>query len=270
VRTRLRVEAATRTYYGSWAVISVARRRDSLTLREHKLSASSGRSPRERKRAITAASSSRWAERSLARARTLELAWRNLVASDGHSLPYPPDRAEAHGPVGERAALRQQESYEKRRRSSTPDEAGGGRRRLETGESRSAGRIRLAKARHNLDAAASGSAWRSGGRPSASSSAPRRGRSAPRQPDGPLAPDEHWLELRSEGPRALAIVPVADTGSRARRLRLPREEVAAQARAAPCATTSSSTGQAPLVSRRLVVVPDGEPRPDMEHLRSAP
>jgi hypothetical protein len=122
VRTRLRVEAADEDvlrvvgrHLGSLAGEDLAQR-----CREGKLSAKErAESRRERKRAITAASSSRWAG---AITRTSEdswqLAWRNLVA-ERRTLASRVHRIERRLtiPVGERRGYStRQEYYEKRRR----------------------------------------------------------------------------------------------------------------------------------------------------------
>jgi len=232
VRTRLRVEAADEDvlrvvgrHLGSLAGEDLAQR-----CREHKLSAKQrAQSRRERKRAITAASSSRWAG---AITRTSEdswqLAWRNLVA-ERRTLASRIHRIERRltVPSASAAALRPGRSLT--RSAGASSTSGRGWRGLndasKTGESRSAGedpvsrrpvtismlrpqRSRLAGAveAERLFICADGEAG---------------------QLLGNLTvrwhPDEHWLELRL--PKALehlANRPVADTGSRARRLRLPR------------------------------------------------
>jgi len=266
----------TRTYYGSWAVISArSRRGPRSTLPRAQLSAKQrAQSRRERKRAITAASSSRWAG---AITRTSEdswqLAWRNLVA-ERRTLASRIHRIERRltVPVGERRGFKtRQESTRSAGASSTSDELAGSNDASKTGESRSAGRIRLAKAvTISMLPASAKPPGGSGGRPSASSSAPTARPVSSSQPDGPLAPDEHWLELRLRSPRA----PRQSSGGRYR-LSCPSSS--------PTAVRRWRTGreravrydvffdrQAPLVSRRLVVVLRRRASPDMEHLRSGP
>jgi len=181
VRTRLRVEAADEDvlrvvgrHLGSLAGEDLAQR-----CREHKLSAKQrAQSRRERKRAITAASSSRWAG---AITRTSEdswqLAWRNLVA-ERRTLASRIHRIERRltVPVGERRGFKtRQESYEKRRRlQHLRTRLAGVERRLEDGESRSAGEDPVSRRPVTISMlpASAKPPGGSGGRPSASSSAP--------------------------------------------------------------------------------------------------
>jgi len=101
----------------------------------------------------------------------------------------------------------------------------------------------------------------------------RRGRSAPRQPDGPLAPDEHWLELRL--PKALEHL--ANRPGGRYRLSCPvvfayrGEEVAAQAESGAVRyDVFFDPGKHRWYLDASWSFSDGEPRPDMEHLRSGP
>jgi len=233
VRTRLRVEAADEDvlrvvgrHLGSLAGEDLAQR-----CREHKLSAKQrAQSRRERKRAITAASSSRWAG---AITRTSEdswqLAWRNLVAerrtlasvSTGSS-------GGSRSPSASAAALRPGRSLT--RSAGASSTSGRGWRGRTTPRRRASldlpGGSRLAKARHNLDAAGlSEAAWRERWE------AERLFICADGEAGQLLGnltvrwhPDEHWLELRL--PKALEHL-ANRPGGRYRllvpgRLRLPR------------------------------------------------
>jgi len=253
VRTRLRVEAADEDvlrvvgrHLGSLAGEDLAQR-----CREGKLSAkqraqsresASGRSPPRARRAGP--------ERSLARARTPGSSpGAALSPSDGHSPPVSTGSSGgSRSPSASAAAIRPGRSLTRSAgASSTSGRGWRGRTTPRRGRvSICRGGSRLAKARHNLDAAAperSRLAGAVGGR------APlhlrrRRGRSAPRQPDGPLAPrTSTGSSCASRRPSSTSpIVPVAATGSRARSssptaVRRWRH----RPRAAPCATTSSST-----------------------------
>ena len=283
VRTRLRVEAADEDvlrvvgrHLGSLAGEDLAQR-----CLEGKLSAKErAESRRERKRAITAASSSRWAG---AITRTSEdswqLAWRNLVA-ERRTLASRIHRIERRltVPVGERRGFKtRQESYEKRRRlQHLRTRLAGVERRLEDGRvSICRGGSRLAKARHNLDAAGlSEAAWRERWE------AERLFICADGEAGQLLGnltvrwhPDEHWLELRL--PKALEHL--ANRPGGRYRLSCPvvfayrGEEVAAQAESGAVRyDVFFDPGKHRWYLDASWSFSDGEPRPDMEHLRSGP
>jgi hypothetical protein len=283
VRTRLRVEVADEDvlrvvggHLGSLAGKDLAQR-----CREGKLSAKErAESRRERKRAITAASSSRWAG---AITRTSEdsfkLAWRNLVA-ERRTLASRIHRIERRLtiPVGERRGyLTRQESYEKRRRlQHLRARLAEVERRLVGGRvSVCRGGSRLAKARHNLDAAGLTEAtWRErweverlficvDGEAS--------------QLFGNLTvrwhPAQRWLELRL--PKALEHL--ANRPGGRYRLSCPvefpyrGEEVAAQAESGSVGyDVSFDPGKHRWYLDASWSISEGELRPSIDHLRSGP
>jgi len=272
----------TRTYYGSWAVISArspARTRSTLPRAQALGQAAGAVPPRaqagdHRRELVALGRSDHSHERGLLAARLAQPCRR---ATDTR-LPYPPDRAEAHGPVGERRGFKtRQESYEKRRRlQHLRTRLAGVERRLEDGRvSICRGGSRLAKARHNLDAAGlSEAAWRERWE------AERLFICADGEAGQLLGnltvrwhPDEHWLELRL--PKALEHL--ANRPGGRYRLSCPvvfayrGEEVAAQAESGAVRyDVFFDPGKHRWYLDASWSFSDGEPRPDMEHLRSAP
>jgi len=215
----------TRTYYGSWAVISArSPARTSLNAAESTSSRpSSGRSPAEsasgdhRRELVALGRSDHSHERGLLAARLAQPCRR---ATDTRLRIHRIERR-LTVPVASAAALRPGRSLTRSAGASSTSGRGwrGSNDASKTGESRSAGEDPVSRRPVTISMlpASAKPPGGSGGRPSASSSAPTARPSAPRQPDGPLAPDEHWLELRLRRPSSTSpIVPVADTGSRAR------------------------------------------------------
>jgi len=202
----------------------LARRETSLNAARAQALPSSGAVPPRAQAAITAASSSRWPERSLARRGLLQLAWRNLVA-ERRTLASRIHRIERRltVPSASAAALRPGRSLTRSAgASSTSGRGWRGRTTLEDGRVSIAGGSVSRRPSQSRCCRPQRSRLAERWRPSASSSAPTARRSAPRNLTVRWHPDEHWLELRSEGLEHLAIVRWPIPALVPGRLRLPR------------------------------------------------